>query len=495
VGPQVGRGPRGRRARDLLRRAPGHDRPAPLAALRPEVDHAVGGGDQVEVVLDHDHGVAPVHEALEAGDEPSDVGHVEAGRGLVEDVERGAEAGRGELGGELDPLGLAAGEGGCRPVEGEISEAHLPQEGEASVQFGDDVAGDCRFAPRQRKAGDEAGRFLHGKGGDFGDILPLEPYGKRLGAKPPAPARGTGLLLPLPPLVPPDLLAALLRVEAGQDETGAVTDRAPAVSGIIGEEARVGLGEAAAAGRARPQGGKEEGVCRLLSRGNYPHRPLAEGEGSVEEPPQLPLRSGRHRHLAHRQLDGVLPEAVEAGPGRRGGEEPVHPEGREPPARRPFRQVGVIPLAGCDKGGEKEEGAPPELPLQPGGNGVRCLGGDGEVAVRTMGDPELHEEEPQEVVDLGEGCHGAFAPSPAGALLDRHRGGDTEDRVHVGAGGRLDELPGIGVEGLQVAPLPLGEQDIEGDGALAGTGDAGNDREAVTGDGDVHVPQVVLPRL
>ena len=87
-------------------------RPPFSPALRAEVDDAVGGGDQVEVVLDDDHGVAAVHEALEGGDEPRHVGHVEAGRRLVEDVERRAEAGRGELRGELDALGLAAGERG-----------------------------------------------------------------------------------------------------------------------------------------------------------------------------------------------------------------------------------------------------------------------------------------------------------------------------------------------------------------------------------------------
>ncbi len=44
---------------------------------------------------------------------------------------------------------------------------------------------------------------------------------------------------------------------------------------------------------------------------------------------------------------------------------------------------------------------------------------------------------------------------------------------------RLHELAGVGVEGLQVAPLALGEQDVEGQGALAAAGDAGDDGEAV----------------
>jgi hypothetical protein len=44
--------------RDLLGRAPGHQAAALLAALGAHVDHAVGGLDHVEVVLDHHDGVA-----------------------------------------------------------------------------------------------------------------------------------------------------------------------------------------------------------------------------------------------------------------------------------------------------------------------------------------------------------------------------------------------------------------------------------------------------
>src|SRR5436305_1587306 len=73
--------------RHLLGAAEGDDLAALLTALRPEVENAIGGLDHVEVVLDHHDGVARVHEPLQHLEQPLDVREVEAGGGLVEDVE------------------------------------------------------------------------------------------------------------------------------------------------------------------------------------------------------------------------------------------------------------------------------------------------------------------------------------------------------------------------------------------------------------------------
>src|SRR5690606_15940419 len=97
---------------DLLRGAGGDDHAAAGAALGAEVHDPVRGLDHVEVVLDHHHGVAVVGEAVEYGEQLLDVVEVEARGGFVEDVEGIAGIALRQLTGELDPLGLAAGEGG-----------------------------------------------------------------------------------------------------------------------------------------------------------------------------------------------------------------------------------------------------------------------------------------------------------------------------------------------------------------------------------------------
>ncbi len=79
---------------DLFGGAGGDDLAAAAAALGAHVDDPVGGFDDVEIVLDDEEGAAAFDEFAEGGEELGDVVEVEAGGGLVEDVE-GSAAGLG----------------------------------------------------------------------------------------------------------------------------------------------------------------------------------------------------------------------------------------------------------------------------------------------------------------------------------------------------------------------------------------------------------------
>ena len=92
----------------LFGRAFGHDHAALDAAFGAEVDDPVGGLDDVEIMLDHDHAVALLDEPMEDFEELADVVEMQAGGGLVQDVERVAGGAAAEFLGELDALGLAA---------------------------------------------------------------------------------------------------------------------------------------------------------------------------------------------------------------------------------------------------------------------------------------------------------------------------------------------------------------------------------------------------
>ena len=102
-------------------------RPPSGAAFGAEVDDPVGGLDHVEVVLDDDDGVPLRREAVEHLEQLADVVEVQAGGGLVEDVERLARALLDQLAGQLDALGLAAGEGRRRLAELEVVEPDVVQ--------------------------------------------------------------------------------------------------------------------------------------------------------------------------------------------------------------------------------------------------------------------------------------------------------------------------------------------------------------------------------
>ncbi len=112
---------------NFLRRAGRDDPAALLTPFGPKVDDPVGRLDHLEIVLHHEHGVAGVDEIVQHGQKHLHVGEVEAGRGLVERVERSAGASLDQLPGELDSLGLAAGERRRRLADLDVVEPHVVQ--------------------------------------------------------------------------------------------------------------------------------------------------------------------------------------------------------------------------------------------------------------------------------------------------------------------------------------------------------------------------------
>ncbi|CAM5692732.1 hypothetical protein SALBM311S_11115 [Streptomyces alboniger] len=110
--PQELAGVAGGYARDLLRRALGDHQATAGAALGSHVDHPFRGLDHVEVVLDDDDRVALVDQSAEDRQQLADVLEVQTGGRLVQDVDRAPGGAALQLTGELDALGLAAGQGG-----------------------------------------------------------------------------------------------------------------------------------------------------------------------------------------------------------------------------------------------------------------------------------------------------------------------------------------------------------------------------------------------
>jgi len=70
--------------------------------------------------------------------------------------------------------------------------------------------------------------------------------------------------------------------------------------------------------------------------------------------------------------------------------------------------------------------------------------------------------------------------------------GDADNGFHVRPRGRLNELPRIGIQGLEIAPLTLCKQNVERQTALAAAGNAGDHRELVATQLHVDILEVVL---
>ena len=117
---------------------------------------------------------------------------------------------------------------------------------------------------------------------------------------------------------------------------------------------------------------------------------------------------------------------------------------------------------------------------------------DGFIGVGMMLNAEAGVEEAEVLGDLGDGGDGALARTAGDTLLDRDGGRDAGKAVDGGAGHLLHELAGVGAHGVHEAALALGEDDVEGEGALARSGDAGDDVELTVRDGERDVFEVVL---
>jgi hypothetical protein len=122
-----------------------------------------------------------------------------------------------------------------------------------------------------------------------------------------------------------------------------------------------------------------------------------------------------------------------------------------------------------------------------------ALAGDRLAADRAMRPTHARVEQAQVVVDLGDGAHRRARIPRGGLLVDRDRRGQPLDRVDVGLLHHLEELTRVRREALDVAPLTLGVDRVEGQGRLAGARQPGDADQLVPGQPDVDVLEVVLP--
>ena len=131
VGREVLAGEGGAGGDEVGGRALEDDPAAVVAGAGAEVDDPVGVRHDRLVVLDDDDRLAGVDEPVEQAEQLLDVGEVEAGGRLVEDVDAAL---LGHVGGQLEPLPLAAGQRRERLAEAEVAEPDVGEPVEDRVR-------------------------------------------------------------------------------------------------------------------------------------------------------------------------------------------------------------------------------------------------------------------------------------------------------------------------------------------------------------------------
>ncbi len=523
---QAARGGRVGMGHDFRQRAAGHDLPATTPRPWADVDEMVGPAHGVFIVFHHHQGVALGFEQGQRVEQDAVVPRMQADGRLVEHVAHAAQI-AAELRRQPDALRLAAGERGRAAVQPQIAQAHLLHEGQARTDFAQGVAHDLGFARGEFQRAEPGCGGIDVACGQLGDGLIAQPNRQTVAVQPRAVAaraggrsarlsHGRGLAAPARfvsrrrflaiGLDPGGLLAGLLGIETSNQFPCAEASGAPAGGRVVGKLTRIEFAEAAPAAWTGALGGQQQaahrrlglpGFHRLLQtieRRQYQHHAFAQCQGTPQQIAQCLLVLRPHHHIAHGEFDAVLLEAIEPRPGIGRHECAVHPQMGVAHAARPHRQIGVISLALYHQRRQQADVLTAPVAQQLRGNGLGALRLDGDVAVGTVLRAALGIDQSQKVVRLGERAHGALAPAAAGALLDGHRGRNADDGLHIGPRRGLHELPGVGIDRLQIAPLTFGEQHVEGQGRFAGTGNAGDDRHLATRNIHIDPAQIVLTR-
>ena len=145
--------------RDLLRCPAGDHGSASVPALRTHVDNVIGSLDDVQVVLDDHSRIAALHQLAEDLRQLGDIVKMQAGRGLIEDIDGLSGALSGQLCRQLNPLRLAA-----RELRGRLSELDIAQ---PDIVEGLDLTPDAGYIFKKYH------RLLDGHFQNVGDIFPF----------------------------------------------------------------------------------------------------------------------------------------------------------------------------------------------------------------------------------------------------------------------------------------------------------------------------------
>ena len=154
--------------------------------------------------------------------------------------------------------------------------------------------------------------------------------------------------------------------------------------------------------------------------------------------------------------------------------------------------VAVFPLAAADEGGQDHHLLAGAQTHELFRDRLGRLGFEHPAAVGAVRCSDVGVEQPQIVVDLGDGGDGGAGGASGGALFDGDGGREPLDVFDLGLLEPVEELAGVGGERFDVAPLPLGVERVECERRFSGTGEPGDHHQAVARNRHVDILEIVL---
>jgi hypothetical protein len=170
----------------------------------------------------------------------------------------------------------------------------------------------------------------------------------------------------------------------------------------------------------------------------------------------------------------------------------VHLHAREPFGAQLLEDVLVLALAVADDRRVDCEPRPLRQLQDLVDDRLLALAGDRAAADGAVRLADARVEEAQVVVDLGHRADGRARVAAGRLLVDRDRRREAVDRVDVRLLHHLQELPRVRAQALDVAPLALRVDRVEGEAGLSGAREAGDADQRMPRQADGDVLEVVL---
>jgi len=112
---------------NLLRGSDRNHLAAPVSSLGAKIDDIIGRLDDIQIVFDHNDGIAGIRQTLQHVDQLVHIRNVQPGCRFIENIDRSARGAAGKLGGKLHALSLTAGKRRRRLTDLNITEPDLAE--------------------------------------------------------------------------------------------------------------------------------------------------------------------------------------------------------------------------------------------------------------------------------------------------------------------------------------------------------------------------------
>ena len=200
----------------------------------------------------------------------------------------------------------------------------------------------------------------------------------------------------------------------------------------------------------------------------------------------------QHKPVDH-QLDGVLFVFLAGDVLRQVVENAVHPHPGKAGFSGVLKHLLVFALFPPDDRRQDDKPGSLSQGFHPVHDLVDGLTADFLTAPGAVGNAHPRPQKAEIIVDFRHRSHGGAGVFRGRLLVNGNGRGKAVDGIHVRLVHLPQKLTGVRAQALHIPSLPLGVNGIEGQTGLAGAGKSGENHQLVSGDGQVHVFQIILP--